>query len=178
MDRRDEELQALAEQVVDSLKRLPQDGQERQVTISIGGNNHGSIHTGPVVNINPASPREPELHERNSQELLTIRRGFITEANAAKWRRYLNVPCISMICLGLAALLFALWNAYMLFNYGVSSTLLVLNAKSMMIFISWGVAVTLCGKAMDKIRKIENRIIDENQYTIDSIDTILRRRST
>ncbi|AIA72729.1 putative phage-related membrane protein [Pectobacterium atrosepticum SCRI1043] len=178
MDRREQELHSLAEQVMDSLKHLPQDGQERQITISVGGNNPGSIHVGSVVNINPAPTRSRELHERDSHELLTIKRKLLTKNKDAKWRCYFNIPCLLLLSLVLIAFAFALWNAYMMLFGGGLTNLLVLNEKTMVIFVSWGVIVMFCGKAMDKHRKIENRIIDENQNVIDTIDVILRRRNS
>ncbi|MFE8048770.1 hypothetical protein [Brenneria goodwinii] len=178
MDRREEELQTLAEQVIDSLKQLPQDGQERQITISVGGNNHGSIHVGSVVNINHAPKRPPELHERDSQELLTIKRGLLKKNKDAKWRCYSNIPCLLLLSLVFIAFAFALWNAYMMLFGGGITNLLVLNEKTAVIFVSWSLIVMLCGKAMDKNRKIENKIINENQDIIDTIDVILRRRNS
>ncbi|MFD0709368.1 hypothetical protein [Photorhabdus akhurstii] len=178
MNRRDEELQTLAEQVFDSLKQLPQDGQERQITISVGGNNHGSIHVGSVVNINPMPSRPRELHERDSRELLAIKRELLIKNKDAKWRYYINTPCLLLLSLVLIAFTFALWNAYMMFFSGGFTNVLVLNDKTLIIFISWVVLITLCGKKMDKHRKIENRIIDENQNVIDTIDVILQRRNS
>ncbi|WP_445374662.1 hypothetical protein ACSLVK_00315 [Photorhabdus tasmaniensis] len=178
MNRRDEELQTLAEQVFDSLKQLPQDGQERQITISVGGNNHGSIHVGSVVNINPTPSRPRELHERDSRELLAIKRELRIKNKDAKWRYYINTPCLLLLSLVLIAFTFALWNAYMMFFGGRLTNVLVLNDKTLIIFISWVVLITLCGKKMDKYRKIENRIIDENQDVIDTIDVILQRRNS
>ncbi|AKH64894.1 MULTISPECIES: hypothetical protein [Photorhabdus] len=178
MDRRDEELQTLAGQVFDSLKQLPQDGQERQITISVGGNNHGSIHVGSVVNINPMPSRPRELHERDSRELLAIKRELLIKNKDAKWHYYINTPCLLLLSLMLIAFTFALWNAYMIFFGGGLTNVLVLNDKILIIFISWAVLVMLCGKKMDKHRKIENRIIDENQNVLDTIDVILRRRNS
>ncbi|WP_387692533.1 hypothetical protein [Photorhabdus sp. RM71S] len=178
MNRRDEELQTLAEQVFDSLKQLPQDGQERQITISVGGNNHGSIHVGSVVNINPVPSRSRELHERDSRELLAIKRELLIKNKDAKWRYYINTPCLLLLSLVLIAFTFALWNAYMMFFGGGSTNVLVVNNKTLIIFISWTVLMMLCGKKMDKNRKIENRIIGENQNVIDTIDVILRRRNS
>ncbi|MCC8420906.1 hypothetical protein [Photorhabdus thracensis] len=178
MDRRDEELQTLAGQVFDSLKQLPQDGQERQITISVGGNNHGSIHVGSVVNINPMPSRPRELHERDSRELLAIKRELLIENKDAKWRYYINTPCLLLLSLVLIAFTFALWNAYMIFFGEGFTNVLVLNDKTLIIFISWVGLVMLCGKKMDKHRKIENRIIDENQNVLDTIDVILRRRNS
>ncbi|EYU13281.1 hypothetical protein [Photorhabdus aegyptia] len=178
MDKRDEELQTLAGQVFDSLKQLPQDGQERQITISVGGNNHGSIHVGSVVNINPTPSRSRELHERDSRELLAIKRELLIKNKDAKWRYYINIPCLLLFSLVLIAFTFVLWNAYMMFFGEGPTNVLVLNDKTLIIFISWVVLITLCGKKMDKDRKIENRIIDENQNVIDTIDVILRRRNS
>ncbi|EYU16175.1 hypothetical protein [Photorhabdus aegyptia] len=178
MDRRDEELQTLAGQVFDSLKQLPQDGQERQITISVGGNNHGSIHVGSVVNINPMPSRPRELHERDSRELLAIKRELLIENKDAKWRYYINTPCLLLLSLVLIAFTFALWNAYMIFFGEGFTNVLVLNDKTLIIFISWVGLVILCGKKMDKHRKIENRIIYENQNVLDTIDVILRRRNS
>ncbi|KLU14274.1 MULTISPECIES: hypothetical protein [Xenorhabdus] len=178
MDDREEKLRTIAEQVVDSLKLLPQDGQERQVTISVGGNSNGSIHVGSVVNINPPTPPRPrELHERNSQELLAMKRKLLTKNKDAKWRCYFNTPCLLLFSLILMAFGFALWDAYMMLLGGGSTGLLVLNEKTLIIFVSWIVLIYICGKKMEKQRKIENRIIDENQNTIDTINVILRRRN-
>ncbi|MEC5344655.1 hypothetical protein ABRZ24_18850 [Brenneria populi] len=178
MDRRDEELQTLAGQVIDSLKQLPQDGQERQITISVGGNNHGSIHVGSVVNINHAPKRPPELHERDSQELLAIKRGLLKKRNGAKWRRYFNIPFLLMLSLLLIGLASCLWIAYMSLWVGGLANPLVLNGKTLAVSIVWGVLMILCAKAMDKLWKVENRIINENQDVIDTIDVILRRRNS
>ncbi|MCT8349583.1 hypothetical protein LGZ99_20880, partial [Photorhabdus temperata] len=61
---------------------------------------------------------------------------------------------------------------------GGLTNVLVLNDRTLIIFISWAVLVMLCGKKMDKHRKIENRIIYENQNVLDTIDVILRRRNS
>ncbi|MDX5630358.1 MULTISPECIES: hypothetical protein [unclassified Brenneria] len=177
MDRRDEELQTLAEQVIDSLKQLPQDGQERQITISVGGNNHGSIHVGSVVNINHAPKRPPELHERDSQELLAIKRGLLKKRNGAKWRRYFNIPFLLMLSLLLIGLASCLWIAYMSLWVGGLTNPSVLNEKMYIALIIWGVIMAFCVKFLDSRWKIENRIINENQDVIDTIDVILRRRN-
>ncbi|APY32530.1 hypothetical protein A6548_003696 [Salmonella enterica subsp. enterica serovar Apapa] len=177
MGQREEELRMLSDQVLDSLKGLPQDGQERQVTISVGGDNHGSIHVGSVVNITSAPPRKRELHEMESRELAGIRRDLQSKSKDAKWRCYFNAPVILLFGLMFLAFGFALWNIYLLYNYGAKASLLVLDEKTFFIYLSWALAVTFSGKRMDKIRKVENRIIQENQLTIDAIDVILRRRS-
>ncbi|PHM24603.1 hypothetical protein [Xenorhabdus ehlersii] len=179
MDNREEKLRTIAEQVVDSLKLLPQDGQERQVTISVGGNSHGSIHVGSVVNINPPTPPRPrELHERDGQELLAMKQQLLTKNKDAKWRCYFNTPCLLFLSLVLMAFGFALWNAYMVLWGGGSSGLLLFNEKTLVIFVSWSVLIYICGKKMDKHRKIENIIIDENKNIIDTINVILRRRNS
>lgn len=176
MDRREEELRMLSGQILDSLKQLPQDGQERQVTISVGGGNHGSIHVGSVVNINPVPPRPRELHEMESHELLKIKRNLQIKSKDAKWRYYLNIPSVLLLTLVSSAFSFALWNIFLLYNYGMQANLLILNEKSIVVFVSWALCVTLCGKLMDRTRKIENCIVVENQSIIDAISVILRRR--
>ena len=143
MDRRDNELQELADQVAGSLKMLPQENLDRQITISVGGDNPGSIHVGSVVNINPAPVRPPELHEMDDRTLLNMKKALISNRNESSRRCYFNIPCI---------LLFGL------------------------IYASWVCLVTLAGKNLEKIRKIESRIATENQTIIDTIDVILFRR--
>ncbi|RLM25340.1 hypothetical protein BIY29_07455 [Brenneria alni] len=174
MDRREEELHTLAEQVIGSLKQLPYDGQERQITISVGGNNPGSIHVGSVVNINHAPKRPPELHEMDDHTLQQIKRELISKRNESKRRSYFNIPSALFVGLALLAFGFVLWNIFLMYNG--ESHWLVLSENTLFLFLGWASLVMLAGKSMDKIRKIESRIINENQHTIDSIDVIFRRR--
>ncbi|MBN3250538.1 hypothetical protein AB6D34_04840 [Pectobacterium brasiliense] len=174
MDRREQELHSLAEQVMDSLKQLPQDGQERQITISVGGNNPGSIHVGSVVNINPAPQRPLELHEMDDSMLRKIRRELISKRNESKRRSYFNIPSLLFFVLTLSAFGFVFWNISLI--YTGKSHWLDMSGNNFFIFIGWACLIMLTVRFMYKVRKIETRIVNENQNTIDTIDVIFRRR--
>ncbi|MFP1743985.1 hypothetical protein [Lonsdalea quercina] len=175
MDRRDNELQELADQVAGSLKMLPQENLERQITISVGGDNPGSIHVGSVVNINPAPVRRPpELHEMDDRTLLNMKKALISNRNESSRRCYFNIPCILLFGLISGAFIFVLWNIFLILHQ--KPTLLDLDEKKLIIYASWVCLVTLAGKNLEKIRKIESRIATENQTIIDTIDVILFRR--
>ncbi|OSM95592.1 MULTISPECIES: hypothetical protein [Lonsdalea] len=174
MDRRDNELQELVDQVTGSLKMLPQENLERQITISVGGDNPGSIHVGSVVNINPAPVRPPELHEMDDRTLLNMKKALISNLNESSRRCYFNIPCILLFGLISGAFIFVLLNIFLILHQ--KPTLLDLDEKKLIIYASWVCLVTLAGKHLEKIRKIESQIATENQSIIDTIDVILFRR--
>ncbi|MFE8103583.1 hypothetical protein RBA71_19150 [Brenneria goodwinii] len=173
MDRREEELHTLAEQVIDSLKQLPQDGQERQITISVGGNNPGSIHVGSVVNINHAPKYPPELYEMDDCVLQQIKRELVSKRDESKRRSYINVISFLFFGLILLAFIFILWNIFLI--YGEPHWLSIIR-NTPFTFFGWVSLVIIAIKSMDKIRKIESRILNESQNTVDAIDVIFRKR--
>ncbi|MBP2844446.1 hypothetical protein J8655_02880 [Dickeya oryzae] len=177
MDSREKELSALSAQIADSLKGLPfDDGQERQITITVGGSNPGSIHVGSVVNINPAPQRPLELHEMDDHTLRVMRKNLTVKRNDAKRRCHLNGPSMMSLALILSAFFSALFNGYLLINK--EPPIFILDEKVFFVLIGWAFLLSFFVKRLDKIRKIESIIINENQSIIDAIDVILRRRNS
>ncbi|ATO34604.1 hypothetical protein DDI_3436 [Dickeya dianthicola RNS04.9] len=80
------------------------------------------------------------------------------------------------LALILSAFFSALLNGYLLINK--EPPIFILGEKVFFVFIGWAFLLSFFVKKMDKIRKIESIIINENQSVIDAIDVILRRRNS
>lgn len=88
-------LEQIAERVKSAVKDLPKDGKEHQITVTVGGDNHGSITLGDhiVVNEQPQSYAD-QVASASSDSLLRERRRQASLRRAAVVRQFLNIPAL------------------------------------------------------------------------------------
>ncbi|BCU88707.1 MULTISPECIES: hypothetical protein [Yersinia pseudotuberculosis complex] len=169
----------LADRIVNTLDNLPDDGNERQITI--GGNNHGTIVMGPQINVHSASKRSPELDELALSSLHQLRQKRHAEIRAARWRKRFSIPFL----LGNTLLIIMgggiLWHTAQ-FVTGKPIWDLVLGSDAniwlLPVILTLAVIMLIAGFWLHKTSKVENQFIAENQTEIARIDVILQRRKT
>lgn len=91
---------------------LPNDGRERQMTVTIGGDNHGNITFGNHITIHaaPVAEPEPERAPPSDEQLREMERQAKQQQREAWLRSWCNVP--SLVLLGVLAILVA-WVIFM-----------------------------------------------------------------
>nr|WP_300309240.1 hypothetical protein [Halomonas sp.] len=93
---RKEGLDDLATRISALVNELPNDGRERAMTVTVGGDNHGNITFGNHITINTAV--EPPEQERplTDADLRAIKHQATRQQRHALIRSYINVPFVLM----------------------------------------------------------------------------------
>ncbi|WP_140921062.1 hypothetical protein [Limnobaculum xujianqingii] len=172
-------IEDLANQIASTLESLPNDGKERQMTITIGGNNHGTVVMGSNITINPPPERVREPQDMSTSELQQLRENWQVEVRSAFWRKWFNTPSLIVFALLIAMLGMILWPISEFSARGIASALLQNNETNILTFpvvIGFASLLLASGIWFDRVRKVEDRLIKENKEQIDNINVILRRR--
>lgn len=100
-ERMDQGLEKAIGKFKDAIKDLPSDGEERTVSITVGGDNHGNIILGHHITVNP--PVETNAEPLTTEQLKAMVDQGKREARQSWLRNRLNIPTAIMIfMLGLA----------------------------------------------------------------------------
>lgn len=172
-------IENLANQIASTLESLPNDGKERQMTITIGGNNQGTVVMGPSITINPPpeSPRKPQ--DMSTHELQNLKDNWKMEVRSAFRRKWFSAPVLIGITLLITLLGMLLWQISEL-SIGdlgsIASQNKGTNIITVPILIGFALLFLASVSWFERVRKIEDRLIKENKEQIESINVLLRRR--
>lgn len=97
-------LDELAEKISELVNTLPNDGEERQISVTIGGDNHGNITFGNHITINTASAPQKEERALTDVELRSLEANARREQRAAFMRSYFNLPLALMVMVSIAVI--------------------------------------------------------------------------
>lgn len=171
-------LEQIAERVKNTVKDLPKDGKEHQITVTVGGDNHGSITLGDhiVVNEQPKSYVEI-VHGTDANDLIRERKRLSSARFKAYMRRYINTPVLLFFTVLISVLAIVLADAWAFFHHEapfVSSPKdfpanLILPLSLGAVFLAFGIP------AMKRQRR-EVRIANGLTDQIDAIEQELHNR--
>ncbi|MCL7930452.1 hypothetical protein [Halomonas llamarensis] len=165
-DRMDQGLEKAIGKFKDAIKDLPSDGEERTVSITVGGDNHGSIIVGHHITVNPPAEAKEEK-PLTIDELREIVEQGKREARQSWIRNRLNIPTgIMFFLLGLA--ITGLLNGYLLSV--PMSTFNMLLIGGVVIFLAAGFWAS-------RIGDVERGIFQQaRQQTLQAKQELQRRR--
>ena len=111
-------LEQIAERVKNAVKDLPKDGKEHQITVTVGGGNHGSITLGDhiVVNEQPKSYVEI-VHGTDANDLMRERKRLSSARFKAYMRRYINIPVLLSFVALISVVAVALADVWAFFHH-------------------------------------------------------------
>lgn len=114
MSDKTKQFDALAQRVSDLVGELPNDGKERQMTVTIGGDNHGNITFGNHITIHaaPAAEPEPERKPLTGPQMHAMEQRARAQQRSAFIRSWFNVPLTLMILIA-AGVIVALFKGYL-----------------------------------------------------------------
>lgn len=164
---KDDDLLALAEKLGKEIDALPKDGKEREISITVGGNNTGNIAVGGTqIVVNPAT-REPSWSDLDPADLRRHLAHWKSQLWSGHRGYWLNIPCILILSIGLGVV----WGVIT----GTLPMLTLAGSYPMLPFIMLGVMLPLMLWLLS-IRRVEGRHIQDCQSVIDDIQAELRRR--
>lgn len=82
----------LATRISKLVNEQPNDGRERAMTVTVGGDNHGAITFGNHITINAAAPELKEERPLTDEELCLLAKREKKVLHQAKMRRVFNLP--------------------------------------------------------------------------------------
>lgn len=163
---KDDDLMTLAEKLAKEIEALPNDGKERSLSVTVGGNNSGNISLGGTQIVFSPQEKQRTWADLNTSEL----RAELVHWKAQRWsgwRGYwLNAPCV-LLMIGIALMVTGVLSGWLLslphttLPYVLAPTVIL-----MAILSTW----------MMRIRRIEGRLMQDSQTYIDTIEAELRRR--
>lgn len=162
-DRMDQGLEKAIGKFKDALKDLPSDGEERTVSITVGGDNHGNITFGHHITINTPPQEKKPSRPLTEQEMRAEVSYAKQQRLNALVRSFINIPNALLV------LFFASF-ALSLFSGHLWQLMSVIPPNwGMVLPISVGVVIFPLAGWSFYIRKLERAIIQEAQHTIDNI---------
>lgn len=169
-------LNRIAARVSDAVKGLPRDelprnGEERQFTVTIGGDNHGNITYGDHIVVNEHPPSYGDLvHDAVDGNLYKERKALVKYRNKAFVRQFLNGPNFGFFAVLLCLAVFALIQLASFMHH-------VEPVFPPMLALAIGACgLLLFGFPAIKKRKLEQDIIDTSNVKIEIIDKELHKR--
>ncbi|HEY0286274.1 MAG TPA: hypothetical protein VGC62_04585 [Pseudomonas sp.] len=162
----DDDLMKMARALAAEVEAQPQDGQERSISVTIGGNNGGHITIGGTQIVISSPERERSWHDLSTEEL----REHLEHWRAQWWSGWrgfwLNPPCV-MLVLSLALVVAGLFSGW----------LLTLHINTMP-YVSAVMLVTMAALStwMMRIRRVEGQHMERSQAYIDTIESEMRQR--
>lgn len=91
---RTEALDDLATRISALVNEQPNDGQERAMTVTVGGDNHGAITFGNHITINAGTHPVKEERPLSDGELQALAAQKKRERRDAQFRRFINLPVL------------------------------------------------------------------------------------
>ncbi|MBK5145959.1 VCBS domain-containing protein [Budviciaceae bacterium BWR-B9] len=170
----------LANQLAETLSQLPDDGKERQLTVTIGGSNHGTVVMGSQITINTESKRTRSPGEMRSDELYELKNRYVSEIYSARRKKWVSTPAIVMLMMMIFLVSLLLWCFSPLLS-GVPLRVILSHPPVMInesILLIWVIIFAASAYFFDKIRKVQDRLIRNNKEYIESIDVELSRKSS
>lgn len=164
---KDDDLLEVARALAKEIEAQPLDGQERSISVSIGGANSGHITIGGTqVVIGRPEPR-PRTWSEQSEEELKARLSQEKTQRWSGWRGYwLNLPCLLLLALGVGIAWGVITGVLPSVTMGKFPLLPLVVLAVMLPLFFW----------MTSIRRVEARHIEDCQSVIDAIQAELRRR--
>lgn len=159
-------LDDLATRLSEMVNEMPNDGLERAMTVTIGGDNHGNITFGNHITINaaPEAKRDKHLSDDELREIVEQGR---REARQSWLRNRLNIPtAIMFFLIGLA--ITGLFNGYLLSVSMSTFNLLVIGG---------GIVFIAAGFWANRIGDVERGIFQQaRERSIQAKQELQRRR--
>jgi hypothetical protein len=163
---RKEGLDDLATRISALVNELPNDGQERAMTVTVGGDNHGNITFGNHITINTAAEPQEEERPLTDAELHSIKQQAKLQHRRAWMRSRFNIPTFLMLLI-LLAMGVALFSGYLW---------QVTTGQYPWIVSVFGFAFLLTGLWAGRIHRLEKPIIQEAEETLAYVRQLQHRR--
>lgn len=163
---KDKGLDEVAEKISQLVNDLPNDGEERKISVTYGGDNHGNITFGNHITINTASRSEREERPLSSAELMAIEQDSKRQHRRAWLRSHANLPSVIMLAM-LALAIAALFSGKL---FAIS------QGEFQMVLIGGGAVFLLAGAWATRISRLEQPIIEEARNKVAMARQELHRR--
>lgn len=151
----------------EAIKDLPSDGEERTVSITIGGDNHGNISVGHHFTFTTVeAPREEEPRPLSDVELNVIKKQATQQRWRAQFRSWVNVP-VGLMLLVLLAMGVALFSGYLW---------QLTTGQYPWAVTGFGFAFLLAGLWAGKINRLEKPLIKEAEEKLEFVRQMQHRR--
>tara|TARA_A100001518_G_C1225670_1_gene73998 strand:- start:4131 stop:4658 length:528 start_codon:yes stop_codon:yes gene_type:complete len=169
-DRMDQGLEKAIGKFKDALKDLPSDGEERTVSITIGGDNHGNITFGHHITINSVPQENSQPRPLTEQEMRS-KEGYAKQQRFnALVRSFVNIPNVLLVFF-ILMIVFALLSGHL---WRLVSA--IPSDWGMVVPLSVAVVMFPLAGWSFRIRKLEKVVIQEAQSTLDTIRLIRHRQ--
>lgn len=148
---------------------LPSDGEERTVSVTVRGDNHGNIVLGHQITVN-TPPQEKPPRPLTEQEMRAKERYAKQQRFNALTRSFINLPNVLLV-------LFIALVTFMFFSGQLWQLVSVVPTNwSMLVPLSAAVVMLPLAGWSFRIRQLEQGVIREAQDTLDTIRKIRHRR--
>lgn len=162
-----QDLDEFVRRLRDEVEDLPTDVEPRSVTVSIGGNNHGNISTGPQFTVN-LNHQSGGWSQYSSDELRRCLARLQRDRRDSAWALILNKQIATLLTV--VAAFFLVSSDRFLAAIGVDSSP---GPASVVGFLLLAAALAVAATWANSVLRVEQRVLQENGADIDAIRAVL-----
>ncbi len=162
-----QDLDEFVRRLRDEVEDLPTDVEPRSVTVSIGGNNHGNISTGPQFTVN-LNHQSGGWSQYSSDELRRCLARLQRDRRDSAWALILNKQIATLLTV--VAAFFLVSSDRFLAAIGVDPSP---GPASVVGFLLLAAALAVAATWANSVLRVEQRVLQENGADIDAIRAVL-----